>query len=113
MPKFLMEAQFTSGGLEGVRHEGGTSRRDVVEHAVASVGGELEDFYFAFGEYDTYTVMSLPDHESAAALSLAVGSSGAVRTRMVVLLTPEEVDEASKRAVDYRAPVSEYPAPVA
>ena len=112
MPKFLMEARFTSGGLEGVRHEGGTARRDVVERAIESVGGELESFYFAFGEYDTYTIMNLPDHESAAALSAAVSSSGAVKARIVVLLTPEEIDEASKRVVEYRAPVSEYPAAV-
>lgn len=108
MLKFLMEAKFTSGGLEGVRQEGGTSRREVVERAIESVGGELESFHFAFGDYDTYTIMNLPDHESAAALSLAVSSSGAVETRIVVLLTPEEVDEASKRTVEYRAPVSEH-----
>lgn len=112
MLKFLMEAQFTSGGLEGVRREGGTSRRDVVERAIESVGGELESFHFAFGEYDTYTIMNLPDHESAAALSGAVSSSGAAKTRMIVLLTPEEIDEASKRTVEYRAPVSEHLAPV-
>lgn len=112
MPKFLMEAQFTSSGLEGVRHEGGTSRRDVVERAIEGLGGELESFHFAFGEYDTYTIMNLPDHESAAALSLAVSSSGAVQTRIVVLLTPEEIDDASKRTVDYRAPAPEHLAPV-
>lgn len=112
MLKFLMEARFTTIGAEGVRQEGGTSRRHAVERAVESVGGEVESFNFAFGEYDTYTIMSLPDHESAAALSSAISSSGAVATRMVVLLTPEEIDEASKRAVDYRAPVSEYHAAV-
>jgi uncharacterized protein with GYD domain len=53
MLKFLMEAQFASRGLEGVRNEGGTSRRGVVERAIESVGGELDSFYFALGEYDT------------------------------------------------------------
>jgi len=37
-------------------------------------------------------------------MALAVNSSGAVTTRTVVLLTPEEVDDAAKRSVTYRAP---------
>jgi uncharacterized protein with GYD domain len=46
----------------------------------------------------------LPDNATAAALSLAVNKSGAVATKTVVLLTPEEMDQASKKAVDYRPP---------
>ena len=107
MPKFLMEARFSSVGLKAVRNQGGTARREVVERAVESLGGELESFHFAFGEYDTYTIMDLPDRECAAALSLAVSESGAVTTRIVVLLTPEEVDEAARRSVEYQAPVFE------
>jgi uncharacterized protein with GYD domain len=45
-------------------------------------------------------IADFPDNESAAAMAIAVNSSGAVATRTVVLLTPEEVD----RAVKYRAP---------
>jgi uncharacterized protein with GYD domain len=45
-----------------------------------------------------------PDNESAAAMALTVNSSGAVTTRTVVLLTPEEVDRAAQRSVSYRAP---------
>lgn len=108
MSKYLMEAQFSSDGIKGVRHEGGTARREVVERAIESVGGELESFHFAFGEHDTYTIMDLPDHESAEALTLAIGASGAVAPRIVVLLTPEEVDEAARRSVEYRAPVAEH-----
>jgi hypothetical protein len=37
-------------------------------------------------------------------MALAVNSSGAVTTTTVVLLTPEEIDGAVKRSVDYRAP---------
>jgi hypothetical protein len=37
-------------------------------------------------------------------MALAVNSSGAVTTRTVVLLTPEQVNEAAKRSVQYRAP---------
>jgi uncharacterized protein with GYD domain len=104
MPKFLLEASLTAQGVKGVRSEGGTARREAVQMALQSVGGQLEAFYFAFGERDVYVLADLPDNESAAAMALAVNSSGAVATRTVVLLTPEEVDAAANRSVDYRQP---------
>ena len=48
--------------------------------------------YFAFGDVDVYPIVDLPDHASAAALSLAVNQSGAISSKTVVLLTPEELD---------------------
>ena len=104
MPKFLIEASYTVDGAQGVQTAGGTSRRDAVAALAESVGGKLESFYFAFGDADVYTVVDLPDNESAAAVALAVNSRGAVDLKTVVLLTPEEIDSAAKRSVDYRAP---------
>jgi uncharacterized protein with GYD domain len=104
MPKFLIEASFTPGGVKGVQSEGGTARRDAVSQAIASVGGQLESFYFSFGDRDVFVIADFPDNESAAAMALTVNASGAVTTRTVVLLTPEEVDSAAKRSVAYRPP---------
>lgn len=104
MPKFLAEVSYTLDGVRGVRSEGGTSRRDAVAQVAESVGGTLEGFYFAFGERDAYVIIDLPDMESAAAVTLTVNASGAANVRTVVLLTPEEVDAAAKRSVDYRPP---------
>src|SRR3954452_4559602 len=104
MPKFLIETSLTTQGVKGVQSEGGTARREAVTKAVESAGGKLESFYFAFGDRDVYVVADFPDNESAAAMALAVNSSGAVATRTVALLTPEEVDAAAKRSVDYRPP---------
>jgi hypothetical protein len=47
---------------------------------------------------------AIPDNVSAAALSFAVNESGAILTKTVVLLTPEEVDKAVKKKVAFRAP---------
>jgi len=49
MPKFLIEASFTTQGVRGVQSEGGTARREAVKKALESVGGELESFYRAPG----------------------------------------------------------------
>ena len=104
MPKFLLEASLTMQGVKGVQSEGGTARREAVKKALESVGGQLDGFYFGFGDRDVYVVADFPDNESAAAMVLAVNASGAVTSRTVVLLTPEEVDAAAKRSVDYRPP---------
>lgn len=104
MPKFLIEASLTTEGVRGLQSEGGSARLEAVTRAMESVGGRLESFHFGFGDHDVFVIGEFPDNESAVAMALAVNSSGAVTTRTVVLLTPEQVDEAVKRSVQYRAP---------
>ena len=104
MPKYLVEASYTVEGVKGIQSAGGSSRRDAIAALAESAGGQLESFYFAFGERDVYTVVDLPDNESATAVALTVNASGAVKVRTTVLVTPEEVDAAAKRSVEYRAP---------
>ena len=104
MPKYLFEASYTTQGVEGVRSKGGVDRRDAVADTVKGVGGELECFYFGFGEHDAIVIVDLPDDEAAAAVALIVNSAGGATVETTVLLTPEQVDEAAKRAVSYRPP---------
>ena len=106
MPKFLFEASYTLEGIKGVQSAGGSARRDAVAQVAASVGGQLESFHFAFGESDAYVIVDLPDNESAAAVALSVSAAGGATVKTVVLLTPEEVDAAAQRSIDYRAPGS-------
>jgi uncharacterized protein with GYD domain len=104
MPRFLFEASYTVEGVQGLRRQGGSGRREAVARAARSVGGRLEQFYFAFGDQDAFAVAELPDNQSAAAFALAVGEAGGARVRTVVLLTPEEVDAAAKHSVEYQPP---------
>lgn len=104
MPKFLFEAAYTLEGVKGVQSGGGSSRRDAVAQVAESVGGQLESFYFAFGDRDAYVIVDLPDNESATAVALTVNAAGGATVKTVVLLTPEEVDAAAKRSVEYRPP---------
>jgi len=104
MPKYLIEASYTQDGAKGVQTAGGNSRREAVAQVAESVGGSLESFYFAFGEHDAYVIVDLPDNESAAAVALTVNAAGGATTKTVVLLTPDEVDAAAKRSVNYRPP---------
>ena len=104
MPKFLIEASYTLDGVKGVQSAGGSSRRDAVAQVAESVGGEMESFYFAFGDRDAFVIVDLPDNESAAAVALTVNAAGGASVKTTVLLTPEEVDAAAQRSVDYRPP---------
>jgi uncharacterized protein with GYD domain len=104
MPKYLIEASYTLEGTRGIMKSGGTARREAVQQAVESVGGRFEVQYFALGEHDAFVIADLPDHLSAAAISLAVTATGAARTKTTALLTPEEVDQAVKKTVKYEPP---------
>src|SRR3977135_1948382 len=104
MPKFLLEASYTLEGVKGVQSAGGTSRRDAVAKVAESVGGRLESFHFAFGDRDAYVIVDLPDNEAAVAVALTVNAAGGASVRTIVLVTPEEVDAAAKRSVEYQPP---------
>jgi uncharacterized protein with GYD domain len=104
MPKYLVVASYTAEGARGVLKDGGTKRRQAAEAALKSVGGKLEQFYFAFGENDAYVLIDAPDNVSVAAASLVISASGAVSTKTIVLLTPEEVDQAIKKNPTYQPP---------
>jgi uncharacterized protein with GYD domain len=105
MARFLFQASYSADGIKGVLKEGGTGRRAAVEAAIKSLGGNLEAFYFAFGETDVYVMVDGIDNATAAAFSMGVGSTGTLsKVKTTLLLTPEEIDQAGKKTMSYRAP---------
>jgi len=107
VPRYLIRASYSVEGVKGLLSKGGTARKDAIREAVASVGGTLEAFYFAFGDDDAIILCDMPDHASAAAVSLAAGAGGGVSsTSTTVLLSPEEIDRASEIHAAYRPPGS-------
>ncbi|GIF75881.1 GYD domain-containing protein [Asanoa siamensis] len=104
MAKYLFIAAYTAEGIRGLLADGGSGRVDAARTTCESVGGRLESMYYSFGEQDAYITCDLPDNTAAAAVSLAVAATGALDTRTVVLLTPDEIDEATRTAVSFRAP---------
>ena len=84
--------------------EGGTGRRAAIQRALEGVGGNLDAIYFAFGDDDVYLICDAPANASVASIALAAGAGGGARTKTTALLSPEEVDEATRKSVDYRPP---------
>jgi uncharacterized protein with GYD domain len=104
MAKYLLEVSYSQEGAKGILKDGGTKRKQVVEAAILAGGGKLDAFYFAFGKNDAYLIVDVKDHASVAAVNLVVQASGAATVRTTVLLTPEEIDQASKKKISYAAP---------
>ena len=104
MPKYMFEAHYSPEGAKGIMKEGGTGRRAAVAKMAEGVGGKLESIYFAFGGVDVFVVVDLPDNVTAAAAALAASQTGTLSVKTVVLLTPEEMDAAAKKSVEYRPP---------
>jgi uncharacterized protein with GYD domain len=104
MPKYLLQASYTAEGTKGLLKDGGVKRRAAASKLLESLGGKVDCFYFAFGDTDVVAIVDLPDGVSAAAASLAVNATGLVTSRLAVLLTPEEIDQAAKKSVAYTAP---------
>ncbi len=104
MARYLIQGSYTTEGLKGVLKEGGTGRRAAVEAAVKAFGGRLEAYYFAFGESDVCIIVDGLDNVSVAALSMGISATGTATAKTTVLLTPEEIDQATKKTLSYRAP---------
>ena len=104
MRKYLFHGKYTPEGYQGLLEEGGSLRIDAAKQALASVGGSLEAFYFSCDEEDFYIIVNLPDYVTALAVTLAGNVSGTFSIRATELLTPEELDVAVKKSVDFRPP---------
>lgn len=104
MPRYLFRGSYSREGAQGLLREGGTRRRQAVERLVLSLGGRLEGFHFALGETDLFMIVDLPGPVAAAAASVIVAASGAGHWTTTVLLTPEEMDEATRLDGGYRPP---------
>jgi uncharacterized protein with GYD domain len=104
MPKYMVQASYVGDGLKGLLKEGGSKRRETVSKVIEAMGGKLESFYYAFGDYDVVGFANMPNNVSSAAFSLMLNASGVISAKTTVLLTAEEIDQATKKAVEFRPP---------
>lgn len=74
-------------------------RSAAVRQVLGSVGGSLECIYWMFGSHDGIAICEVPDSVSAAAVSIAVTSTGSfARNEMRELLSQEQLGQALQRA---------------
>ena len=104
MPKYLICGSYTEEGLKGLLKDGGTKRMEATKQAVESLGGKLEAYYFAYGDNDVYFIADQPDSINVVAGILMANSSGTVKLKTIPLITPDEVDKAVEKTMDWRPP---------
>ncbi|MDR6535768.1 GYD domain-containing protein [Variovorax soli] len=106
MSFYLVQASYdTSATASLIKNP--QDRAAAVAPVFESTGGKLHGLWLSFGDYDVVAIAELPDNASAAAISMAIGASGALRTfKTTPLLTPSEAMEAMKKAakVKYQPP---------
>jgi uncharacterized protein with GYD domain len=82
-------------------------RRVAAQAYIESVGGKLHGFWYAFGSHDGFNLWEAPDNVSMAAVALAIGGGGALKSiETTVLLTVDETIAALGRAstIRYKRP---------
>ena len=105
MPIIMTHATYSPAGIKGLAQEGGTKRKAAVKQMVEATGGKLHAFYFAYGDSDVVIIAEYPDNATAAAAALTVGAAGVLSSyRSMVLITPDEMDAATKKTVKYVGP---------
>jgi len=77
MPRYVTFFSYTSGAAQAMIDRP-TDRPAAARALVESLGGRLEAFYWMTGEHDGFLIATYPDSISAAALSIAAGSTGAL-----------------------------------
>ena len=103
MAKFLIRAQYTPQGLQGVVKEGFATREDYQRGLIESLGGKTEAWYFSYGEDDVVVIIDA-EPAAAVALSMAVNQSDVARQTTTPLLTSAEMDAARSQVPQFRAP---------
>ena len=94
MPRYITFFSYT-GQSDKAMIERPSDRSAAAKALVESLGGTQEAFYWMQGKYDGFLITNLPDGVSAAALSVAVASTGAV----VGLETHEIYDHDQQAAI--------------
>ncbi len=98
MAKYLWQITYSDAALaELVRHP--QDRGAVISELFERLGGKVEAFHHALGEYDLIVIAEFPDNETLAAIQFAVRSTGVEKDQKITtLLSRDEAVNALRRA---------------
>jgi uncharacterized protein with GYD domain len=75
---YISLVNWTDQGIKSVKDS--PARVDDARALAKKYGCEMKDFFMTIGAYDMVVMMEAPDDDAAAKFSLALASTGSVRT---------------------------------
>ncbi len=98
MSKFAVFFTFTGATVKRMMDKP-SDRAAIVSKLCEDAGGRMEAYYGMFGAWDGFVIADVPDSSAAAAISLAVSSSGAFgRIETHELLEASQLNESLAKA---------------
>jgi len=108
MPTYMVQASYTTVAWHKLvqRPE---NRMEALKPVIERLDGHILDWYYSFGDYDVVVIFEVPSNVNAAAVSMAIMGSGAVKDlKTSALMSPDEGFDAMLLAqgAGYRPPGS-------
>jgi len=99
MPQFLVQFTYVAHSKKGLIEQPDVDHAGQASKMVASLGGKVLGYWYAFGEFDGMVLIEAPDSTTVAAVAMAIGGTGEVaRLETTPLLTMDEAREAGLKA---------------
>jgi uncharacterized protein with GYD domain len=99
MTYYLVQFSYVSRSIRSMVDQPDADHAGQASAMVASVGGKLHGYWYAFGEFDGVALIEAPGSSTAASVAMAIGGTGeAARLQTTVLLSMDEAQEAMRMA---------------
>jgi uncharacterized protein with GYD domain len=101
MPFFMYQASYTAESWAAQMKNPENRVQMVGQQACEAVGGKLVTGWYCFGEYDIMVICNVPNAQAMAAVAIALGAGGALKSgKTTVLMGGAQAVEAIKQASD-------------
>ena len=90
MATYLSLWNFSDQGIRTVKDT--TKRAGIMKEMAQKAGVTVKDIYWTLGTYDGVVLFEAPNEEAVAALGLALGALGNVRTQTVRAFSLDEMN---------------------
>lgn len=90
MATYISLWNFTDQGIRAVKDT--TKRAGIMKEMAQKAGVTVKDFYWTMGTYDGVAIFEAADEQAIAALGLALGAMGNVRTQSLRALSLDEMN---------------------
>lgn len=99
MALYMYQASYTAESWAAQMQKPQNRVETVGRKVCKAVGGKMIGGWLSFGDYDLVIIADVPNKESMAAIAMAVGSGGAIKSsKTTVLMTGKEGVDALKKA---------------